>query len=104
MSTQTIRVTSGAAEYTWPVTITEATGKDISGDVVRVSLAPSPGGYTAAGTWVPPSVDAAQANHATRVVQLLVDSTTAAGVYWLWVKVTDSPEQVPRRALKVIVV
>lgn len=100
---QTIRVSSGAAERTFPVTITEDTGEDISAKVVMMSLAPAPDGYFTARTWVTPSVDTPQTDHATRVVQLLVDSSTAVGVYWVWVKVTDTPEIVPRRAHKVIV-
>lgn len=96
---QTIRVSAGAAEYTWPATITETTGKDISADVVRVSL----GTYAAPAAWVDPSVDTAQANHATRVVQLLVDSNTPAGTYYLWLSVGDGPEQVVRRSGKVVV-
>lgn len=89
---QTVHVTEGP-EYTYPRTITETTGKDISTDTVRLSL----GTWDAPGTWVAPTVDTAQTDHATRVVQLLLDNTTPAGDYWLWVKVTDSPETPVRR-------
>lgn len=97
---QTIDVSAGAVEYTYPVTITaspKADGLpvDISADLVQVSL----GGFSEPGSWV----NADLTEHPTTaqaVVQLLVGGTLkpAVGTYWLWVKVTDSPEVIPRRS------
>jgi hypothetical protein len=69
-TTQTIdtRAAVGGVEYTWPLTITETTGKDISGDTVLLSLGTS----SAPGTWQAPDRDPAQTVKAQRVVQLLI--------------------------------
>lgn len=95
--TQTIAVSNGATEYTWPVTVTETTGKDISGDTVQVSL----GTYGAPGTWTSGVLTRPTASSAT--VKLLVTNTVTPGTYYVWVKVSDSPEIVPRRAHRVTV-
>ena len=98
---QTINLTGGAVEYTFPLTITEVTGKDISANVIQLSL----GTDTAVGVWYAPDTDVTQAVTYQRVVQLLVGMTLApaVGVYWLWSKVTDAPETVPRRHGKVTI-
>lgn len=93
--TQTIYVSDGAVEYTWPVTITETTGKDISAVGVELSL----GTYTAPGTWQAPDTDPPQATKSQRVVQLLVGGTLkpAPGRYYLWTRSADTPEIVEHR-------
>ena len=98
---QTINITAGAVEYTFPLTITETTGKDISADVIQLSL----GTDTAVGAWHTPDTDVTQSVTYQRVVQLLVGAAyvPAVGTYWLWSKVTDSPETVPRRHGKVTI-
>jgi hypothetical protein len=100
LKTQTIELSAGAVERTFPVTITELTGKDISGDPVWLSL----GTETLPGAWVSPDVDIPQSVKSQRVVQLLVGGVVnpGPGVYWLWSKVTDNPEIVPRRQLQVV--
>jgi hypothetical protein len=97
--TQTVLVSQGAVEYSWPVTVRETTGDDISADPVRLSL----GTYTEPGTWVIPAVDEPQTDTSTRVAQMLIDATVPPGTYHLWVRVTDTPEVVPRRAHKIVV-
>lgn len=95
MSEQTIDLTAGAVEYTWPLTIIESTGKDISADTVQLSL----GSYTEPATWQAPDLDPAQTVASQRVVQLLVGDTLkpALGSYYLWSQILDDPEIVPRR-------
>lgn len=92
--TQVIAVSLGAIEYTWPLTITEASGKDISSVTVELSL----GSQTQPGVWKSPDVDT-QDGTSTRTVQLLVGaaSVLTPGDYWLWSKITDFPEVAPRR-------
>lgn len=117
--TQTIdiRVATGGAEYTWPLTITENSPpeppfngpKDISVDVVRLSV----GTDAAPGAWLTPDVDRTAANKAgaakgvlnQRIVQLLVGVglRPADGIYRLWSKVGDLPETVPRRHCKITI-
>lgn len=94
--TQTIAASIGAVEYTWPFTITETTGKDISGDAAQISL----GTYAAPGPWVTGVVT--RPTPASVVVKLLV-SGVAPGTYYVWGRVTDSPEVVPRRGHCVVV-
>ena len=99
--TQTINLTAGAVEYTWPLTITETTGKDITATTIRLCL----GSYTAPGdTWLTPDTDTTDGT-SSRVVQLLIgdELKPEAGNFWLWSKVTDAPETVPRRHGKVII-
>ena len=99
---QTITLSAGAVEYTYPLTIVETAGKDISADTVQLSL----GTDLVVGVWRPPDTDTAQSVAYQRVVQLLVGASyiPAVGTYWLWSKVTDSPEIVPRRHAKVTIV
>ncbi len=90
---------AGAVEYTWPLTVTEATGKDISGDTVLVSL----GTYAEPGTWAAPDV-ITRPTPSSVVVQKLIDNTVTPGIHWLWIVISDSPERVPRRGDRVTVV
>lgn len=92
---QTINLTVGAIEYTLPIAISETAGKDISDDTILMSL----GTWTAPGAWLVPDLDPAQAVDSQRVVQLLIGATfkPVAGTYYLWTRVADLPELVPRR-------
>jgi hypothetical protein len=92
---------AGAVEFSFPRTITETSGEDISADPVLVSL----GSWTEPGGWVTPdritrgTTDVGGITQHWVVVQLLIggDLKPAADNYWLWTKITDSPETVPRR-------
>lgn len=95
---QTIRVSDGAVEYSWPMTITATDGDDITADTVQVSL----GTYSDPATWVTPVITRPTPSSAT--VKLLIDDTTPVGTYWLWCKVSDSPEVVPRRGARIHIV
>lgn len=101
MSTQTIDLTNGALEYTYPLTITDRNGKDIHADTIALSL----GTTTTPGTWQAPDTDVASADKASRTVQLLVGSglVPAPGTYWLWSKISDSPEIAPRCHQRIII-
>ena len=91
-------------------TVTEKSGKDISGDTLLIALGTSgtvpP--TAASSAWVTPTVNTAGPGiplpnvygilipaTAQRIVLLLVDSSTSAGVYHVWAKVPDSPEIEP---------
>lgn len=95
---QVIDLSDGAEEYTFPVTITETTGKDISADSIVVALGTA---TSAGGTWFAPDV-LTRPTVSTAVVQVLIGGSSgrvpAAGNYFLWWKVTDTPEIVPRRS------
>lgn len=96
MSDQQIQLSADAVEYTHPRTVTETTGKDITNDLIAVSL----GTYEAPGAWVPPD-KLSRPSASSVVVQLLVSNSlglTIGSSYHLWVRVTDSPEVVPRRS------
>lgn len=112
-TTQTIdlRAESGGVEYTWAVTITESSSppKDISTDILVVSL----GTKTDPGTWQSPDIDEAGANAAgvaasvqnQRMFKLLIGTTLrpAAGSYYLWSRISDSPEVAPRKHQKITI-
>lgn len=97
MTSQKIDVSNGATEYTWPVTITETTGKDISTDTIQISL----GTANTPGTWTTGVLTRPAASSAT--VKLLVTNSVTPGTYYVWVKVADSPEIIPRKAHRVTV-
>lgn len=97
MPTQTIdlRTGSDAVEYTWPLTITERTGKDISAVPIELSL----GTWTAPGDWRTPDADPPQPDQPSqRVVQLLIGAAYKpdAGTYRMWSRPADDPEIAPR--------
>lgn len=100
MSQYEIRLSAGAIEYTRPLTITETTGKDISSATVVLSL----GTYDEPGDWLTPDTDTAPST-SSRTVQLLIgdDLKPAEGSYWLWSKVGDTPEVIPRRHDKITI-
>lgn len=95
MKIQEINVSGGAAEYTWPATVTETGGKDISGDAVQISL----GTWDAPGVWKTAVLD--HPTPSTVTAKTLIDSSVTPGVYFVRVKITDAPESVPRRVLAV---
>lgn len=95
--TQRINLTAGATEYTWPVTITETNGADISGGLVQIAL----GSYTDPGPWRIPDVITRPTPSSATVKMLLGNGAPTAGTYYVWVRVTDTPEVVPRRAHRV---
>lgn len=74
-------------------TITELTGKDISGATFTIAL--SSDGSTPPAVFVPPDVNQAGSTVASRVVKKLVDSTVTPGTYFLWCTVNDFPEIEP---------
>lgn len=96
---QTILASSGSTELTWPVTLTEATGKDIHTDTVTVAFSTS---QTNPGTFAAPDVKT-NPTPSSVTVQKLVASSTSAGIYWLWVKIVDGTETVVRPVLQVSV-
>jgi hypothetical protein len=105
MSEVTVLASAGALKYVGG-TVTEVTGKDISGATFALSL----GSATFPGaTWYAPDVsEPGGANH-IRVVKLKVSSTLPAGLgipgtYWCWVRITDAPEIEPLRIQGPIVV
>lgn len=93
---QIIHVSAGAAEHTWPTTLTETTGKDISADQVQISL----GTADAPGTWSSPDL-LDRPTTASVTAAKLVTNAVAPGTYFVWVKLTDDPEIVPRRGHRV---
>lgn len=82
-------------------TITEKTGKDLTATGIQISL----GSATQPGSWGTPSQDIlGPAN--VRTVTMLVGATpnTPKGEYWVWVKITDTPEIITLRFPQKIVV
>lgn len=95
----TIEVSAGAVEYA-AVTITENFGKDISGDAVQMGL----GAFDAPpNAWLDATDIGMSASVSSRTVGILIDSGTAPGDYWSWVKIGDDPETVVARGGKVTV-
>jgi hypothetical protein len=88
-------------EYTYPTTLTEKNGKDISADAVVIGLSNV---FDVPPTvWTTPDVVTRPSTSAV-TVQKLINSSTPAGVYWIWVKVTDLPEQPPRQGARITVI
>lgn len=98
---QTIYVTDGFPEYCWPITVTEDNGADISSDPIRVAFAgySDPPAFDSPAWLTPVEVDSDAVNK--RIVKVFVDAipdpVRPGGRYWIWVRITDSPEKVPRR-------
>jgi hypothetical protein len=88
----TIYVSEGMKRYVGG-TITETTGKDISGATFQIAL--SPDNQIPPTVWVTPTVNMQGATTASRVVKLLVDTGTTPGTYFVWARVTDNPEIEP---------
>lgn len=94
-----ILTSAGAAEYVGG-TVSETSGKDISGATFKMSL----GSSTQPGPWVDPSVSSPGAGNSQRVLKLLVSSTTPKGRYYVWARISDSPEVAPVKFPQEIVV
>jgi len=87
----TVRVSAGDKVYVGG-TITETTGKDITGCTVVVAALPRASRPDADTQGAAPDVD----EHPTtsqRLVKLLITDTTPVGNYQLWARITDNPEQ-----------
>lgn len=95
MTTDVI-ISAGAVKYVGG-TITEITGKDITGATFQISL----GSDIQPGAWLTPDVSTVGATNNVRTVKLLVSSSVPAGLakgtYWAWVRISDSPEVEPLR-------
>jgi hypothetical protein len=100
---QTIDLTGGGKEFTLPVRATELSGKDISLDVVRLGLGDP---VRAAPRYVPDTLvhgtelsdDGVLLHWAEASLLIGVSLIPALGTYWVYIKVSDTPEEVPRRA------
>lgn len=93
MQTVDVIVSAGAAVMVGG-TITELTGKNLNSCTFEVVL----GSETQPGTtWLTPNSSVQGATVSERIVQLLVTDTTPKGKYYLWVRVTDTPEILPLR-------
>lgn len=93
-----IIATAGAVKYVGG-TITETTGKDISADTFVMSLGSDKNPGT---TWVAPDQSVAGATNNIRTLKLLVSASLPTGIvvpgtYWVWAKITDTPEVEPIR-------
>lgn len=93
MTDNTIYVSLGKKRYVGG-TVTELTGKDISGDTFTVAMGTGNEVPPATG-WVAPSVNTAGATSASRVLKLLIDNTFPLGTFWCWANITDNPEIEP---------
>jgi hypothetical protein len=93
---RTIRSSTGGTKYLSAV-VTETTGKTITSDTFQVALTLEGANPV---TWQSPDVTQTVTTSSVRV-KLLVGATgtlnPAAGAYYLWVKVTDTPEIEPIR-------
>jgi hypothetical protein len=92
---QIIRVSNpaGAHEFTLDAIWTAPKNQDITGATFEMSL----GTRDEPAAWVPASMNNAGDGPNQRVLNLLVDASTPPGTYWLWVRLTDTPEVVPRK-------
>lgn len=95
-----IDLANGAQEYLW-VDYEDAEHHDITGDPVSVAL----GTYDTPGTWHP--ADLVEQNGQPWQVRagLLIGSglTYPPGMYWAWIQLVDSPEELIKRATNLIV-
>lgn len=85
-----VLASAGESEYVGG-TITETTGKNITTATYKMAL----GSETRPGAWEDPSVSTVGAlgNH-TRVLKLLIGAapSTPSGEYYVWARITDTPE------------
>lgn len=97
---RTIDLTNGAIEYLW-IDFQDAEKQDITTDPVTISL----GSYDTPGAWH--TANLVQQNGAVWKIRaaLLIGSslTYPVGIYYAWVRVTDLPEIIPKRADNMIV-
>lgn len=98
--TRLIDCAHGAIEYLF-VDFMDDNHQNITADPVSISL----GTYGTPGAWHP--ADVVQQNGAVWKIRagLLIGAalTYPAGTYWAWVRLTDSPEILPRRVDTMIV-
>lgn len=97
---QLIRVSQGAIEDLWPVSVQELLGKDISLDTVTVGLGSA---EVVPAAWQAPIIT--WVSDSSFTASLRIDSTYPGTLdaYYFWVKVEDSPEVILLRAHKVVV-
>lgn len=97
---QIINVSGGAIEFTWPITITETTGLDISSDEILVNL----GSFLSpVGAWYTPKLLRPTRDSGTFRLLIGKDVVPAAGDYYIWISVQDSPELIIRRGPKLTI-
>jgi hypothetical protein len=108
---QVVQVSIGASEYTDFQRITETTGADITGDALEISL----GTAYLPGTWAAPDVvedgTSASWDYGTdqpltlhwKQGSKLISAAIPLGTYWVWIKLTDHPEILPRKGHKLVV-
>lgn len=94
--TRVIDLDAGGIEFTDPVIFTDALMQDVTDDLVEISL----GSWVAPLAWLTPDTVAHPATDSVSA-QLLIgdDLKPAPGDYWVWVRLTDSPGRIPRRAI-----
>jgi hypothetical protein len=95
--TQVLRVSAGAADYTWPGIITDESGRPLNPSQVQVAL----GDEELPGTWQAGVVTAVTASQVS--AQLWIDSAVRPGAYHVWYKITDSPVVDPMRGARLII-
>lgn len=88
----TIYATAGNKRYVGG-TITETSGASIASATFVVALSSS--NTVPPTVWVAPTVSTQGDTTADRVLKFLIDSNTSAGSYFLWARVTDTPEIEP---------
>lgn len=95
-----IDLANGASEYLW-LDYEDAEHNDITGDPVAISL----GSYDTPGVWHP--ADLVEQNGKVWQVRAAIliggSLTYPPGQYWAWVRLTDSPEVIPKRAGNLLV-
>lgn len=91
-----IYVSQGGSEFI-VVTLMEQDGRDISTDPVEIAL----GTPEQPGDWFPAAVVAL--DESTLEARYLIQSVDP-GTYTLWIKLTDSPEEIVRRFDEPVVV
>lgn len=74
-------------------TITETTGKNISGATFKIGLSASISIPPA--TYLTPDISVQGTTTADRVVKLLIDNSFAPGTWYVWVNIADTPEVLP---------
>jgi hypothetical protein len=84
-------VTAGDEVYVGG-TITELTGKDISGATIVVALLNTGSGPTSETEGTEPDIDE-KPTLSQRTVKKLINSDVAPGSYQLWGRITDTPER-----------
>lgn len=97
---QTVIVSGGGQEYTRPLTVEETRKRDISAYPISMGLSASH--TTPPVSWTT-AVETASGKTYVRIVQFLVASGTTLGDYYLWIKITSTPEIIIRPVATVFV-